>query len=44
MACLMLRFHLEPATERRFWAKIDCHGPDECWPWVGARDDWKWKA
>lgn len=20
----------------RFWAKITKHGPDECWPWIGA--------
>ena len=25
-----------PAPER-FWAKVDRRGPDECWPWVGAR-------
>lgn len=21
----------------RFWEKVDRHGPDECWPWLGAR-------
>ena len=21
---------------RRFWAKVDRRGPDECWPWLGA--------
>lgn len=21
----------------RFWKKVDRRGPDECWPWVGAR-------
>jgi SAM-dependent methyltransferase len=21
----------------RFWSKVDRRGPDECWPWVGAR-------
>lgn len=20
-----------------FWAKVERRGPDECWPWVGAR-------
>lgn len=22
--------------EQRFWAKVDRHGPDECWPWTAA--------
>ena len=21
----------------RFWPKVDKRGPDECWPWIGAR-------
>lgn len=23
----------------RFWAKVDRRGPDECWPWVGKRNE-----
>lgn len=22
-----------------FWEKVDRRGPDECWPWLGARND-----
>jgi hypothetical protein len=24
--------------EVRFWAKVKRAGPDDCWPWLGARD------
>lgn len=24
------------SLERRFWAKVDRRGPDECWPWLGS--------
>jgi hypothetical protein len=24
--------------EQRFWSKVDKRGPDECWPWLAARD------
>lgn len=24
-------------TIERFWSKVDECGPDECWPWIGAR-------
>lgn len=23
--------------EDRFWEKVDRRGPDECWPWLGAK-------
>ncbi len=23
-------------TLKRFWAKVDRKGPDECWPWIGT--------
>lgn len=22
----------------RFWARVDKRGPDECWPWLGAKN------
>jgi hypothetical protein len=25
--------------EVRFWAKVDRRGPDECWPWLGAKNE-----
>ena len=25
-------------AEARFWAKVDRHGPSECWTWKGATD------
>lgn len=24
--------------QSRYWAKVDRRGPDECWPWIGAKD------
>lgn len=26
-----------PDPARRFWAKVDRRGPDDCWPWPGTR-------
>lgn len=23
--------------ETRFWHRVFCKGPDECWPWIGSR-------
>ena len=25
-------------AERRFWAKVDKRGPDECWPWTASKN------
>jgi hypothetical protein len=27
---------------RRFWAKVDRRGPDECWPWIGGFGGTRW--
>lgn len=27
----------ESGTMVRFWARVDCRGPLECWPWKGGR-------
>src|ERR1700748_2150789 len=27
-----------PLVER-YWKKVDKRGPDECWPWTGARNE-----
>ena len=24
---------------KRLWSRVDRRGPDECWPWTGARND-----
>lgn len=26
------------SLERRFWAKVDKRGPDECWRWIGSHN------
>lgn len=25
--------------EERFWSKVDQRGPNDCWPWLGARHE-----
>ncbi len=27
---------LTAQQKQRLWAKIDKHGPNECWPWLGS--------
>jgi hypothetical protein len=29
---------LKPLSER-FWVKVDKRGPDECWQWIGIRNE-----
>lgn len=31
-----VRWKGRPLAER-FWEKVDKRGPDECWPWIGAK-------
>lgn len=32
------RFVSRPLAER-FWEKVDKRGENECWPWIGSRDE-----
>lgn len=27
------------ALRERFWSRVDRRGPDECWPWLGAKNE-----
>lgn len=29
---------IDANLSRRFWAKVDQRGSDECWPWIGGKD------
>ena len=29
--------NLGKSLSERFWLKVDKRGPDECWPWIGAK-------
>ena len=31
---------MKQSVEERFWAKVDKHGPDECWPWMASKTWW----
>jgi hypothetical protein len=33
-----IRYVRQPVADR-FWPKVDRRGPDECWPWLAARDN-----
>ena len=33
-----LPIRIEGPLEKRFWAKVDKRGPDECWEWQGWRN------
>ena len=26
-----------PEFQKRFWAKVNKHGPDDCWEWIGRK-------
>lgn len=25
-------------VQSRFWERVEKHGPDDCWPWIGCKD------
>ena len=37
-----MKYHFmvfDEATAKRFWCKVDKRGPDECWPWLAAKNN-----
>lgn len=34
-----MQFHFTPQQVKKFWDRVDRRSKDQCWPWIGARDD-----